>query len=158
MSVAAAMSWGKLDDARRAAIAAAADLDDSARCAQKIQECRGRPVMAADHQKLDAEMASTIEKCAGAAGVDKKQIVRITHDPAQRYMDTAYKEKPTQVILRDVSLKQLVIFLHGILSGELGLQAKTMRLSAPSVDDAGAAWEAELTLTYMIYDPQHPEK
>jgi hypothetical protein len=59
--------------------------------------------------------------------------------------------------LPNVTLQQLVTILYN-LTGEHGLMAKSLRLSAPQTDDAGSQWSAELVLTYLIYDPQRPEK
>ena len=157
LMVAMGLAYGRLAESRERAAVAAADLEDCARCAEKIEAYRGRPNLASDHQKLDAEIHGLVERSAKGAGLDIQRLVRISHEPPQRFLDTAYKEKPTLVSLKDVTLQQLVTILYG-LTGEQGLLAKSLRLSAPSVDDAGQQWSAELVLTYLIYDPQHPEK
>jgi hypothetical protein len=151
------LAYSRFSEAKAEAIAAAGDLEDSTACAEKIEAYRSRPLLASDHQKLDAEIHGLVERAARSAGVEAKGVVRISHEPPQRFLDTAYKEKPTQVVLRDVTLQQLTTMLYS-LTGEQGLMAKSLRLSAPNAEDPGQQWSAELTLTYLIYDPQRPEK
>jgi uncharacterized membrane protein len=157
LCAAVGLAYGRFSQARDQAVAAVADLEDCARCAEKIESCRNRPNLASDHQKLDAETNGIVERAAKGAGVDTQRLLRISPEPPQRFLDTAYKEKPTQVVLKDVTLQQLVTILYN-LTGEHGLAAKSLRISAPQAEDATGQWSAELVVTYLIYDPQRPEK
>jgi hypothetical protein len=42
---------------------------------------------------------------------------------------------------------------HALLAPNPGLRIKTLRLSAPTPDDTTDKWTAELTITYLLYDP-----
>jgi hypothetical protein len=158
LSAAAGMAWSSLAEAKRMALGALADTADVARCAEQIESCRRRPALASDHQRLDFEVASIVERAAVAAGVDKKRVARVAGETPQRFLDTVYKEKPTQVFLRDVTLRQVTDLAHGILAEGSGLHIKNLQIRASGAEDAGDLWSAELMLTYLIYDPQQVEK
>jgi hypothetical protein len=79
--------------------------------------------------------------------------VRITPQPPRRVEETVYKEKPTHVMLKDVSLQQVGQMVAALLNSDAGLAAKSIRLGAPRSDDTSALWSAELVVTYLIYDP-----
>ncbi len=136
--------------------AAFAAREDARRCRQiatKIETLRRRPAMAADQERLSAETTGLTEQAARAAGITADKLARITPAPPRRLGETVYKEKPTQVLLKNVTLKQLVGMIHSLAGGQRGLHLKSIRLTAPRADDCGETWNAELVLTYLIYDP-----
>ena len=151
----AAIVWScrRLANARRAALAAEENLAACRGMVAQIGRHNQRPAMASDHERLAAETTGRIERAAKAARVDARSLVRITPEPARRVGDTAYKEKPTSVLLKGVTLKQLVGLMHRLSSDRRGLAARSIRIAAPRAEDTGATWNAELTLTYLIYDP-----
>ena len=85
-------------------------------------------------------------------------ILRITPGSPQRIEDTAYKEKPTRVLLKDITLQQLVRLLHAVASGDRRLHPKSLRIAAPRRDNTGPLWTAEIELTYLIYAPLRLDK
>ncbi len=141
---------------REAAIAAQLDLAECVRMGRQIEQFGRRPTLAAEYEQFATETISLIENAAKAAGISAESISRITPEPPRRIDDTIYKEKPTQVLLRRITLKQLTALTHGLLNVETGLRAKSIRLSAPR-NEADDRWTAELVLTYLIYDPPRVE-
>ncbi len=154
MAVVAFWSLHGLLAERAAARAAAKDLQDCRRHGVQIDRLRGQPALAAERERLSAEIAAPIERAAKNAGIPPDRLVRISPEPAQRVGETAYKEKPTRVLFKNVSLKQTVAMAHGLIRSEHGLDLKSVRLSAPSRDATAGLWSAELVFVYLIYEPQ----
>ena len=94
-----------------------------------------------------------IDAAATSAGIDRRSVVRIVPESPQRLGETIYKEKPIAVLLRGVTLRQVVEMSHALLTPNPGLRIKTMRLSAPTPDDTTDKWTVEFTVTYLLYDP-----
>lgn len=150
---AAAWSYGFMADRREAAASAESSLDRSRSVAARIEQLRRRPNLATDQQRLTAETTGIIELAARSAGIRTDKLVRITPEPARRVGDTVYKEKPTQVLLRNVTLQQLTGMTYKLSDRLKPLHPQSIRLSAPRAEDSGGLWTAELVLTYLIYDP-----
>ena len=140
--------------AQGGAESAQGDLEAARRIVAKIQAFRDRPSEASESEHLATETITLVEKAVKAAGIDIKNLVRISPGSPTRVGDSAYKEKPTQVFVRSVPLRQLVALTHSLMQGPQKLRAKAIRLVPPLPDDPGDDWNAELTLTYLIYEPQ----
>jgi hypothetical protein len=136
---------------RKAAGAAIEDLIICRRIADGINQYRRQPTLASEQEQLAEQTTSLIEKAAMAAKIEKRDLVRITPEPAQRIGNTVYREKPSGVFLRNITLRQLVGFVHHLM--ESGFRAKMIRLTAPKPEDTGSLWTVELTVTYLVYDP-----
>lgn len=129
------------------------DLVTCRRLAGQIRRARNRPRVAAEAATRPSATTAQIEAAATTAGLPSDRLVRIFPEPARRLGDTVYKEKPTQVILRNVTLEQLVALAHGLIDGDQPLHSKSIRISAPSAQDTFDNWHAELVFTYLIYEP-----
>ena len=143
---------------RTAATAAYADLGACRRMGGRIEAARARPALAAERERLASETTSLIEQSARSAGIRAAKLVRIPPPPARRVGRRGYKEKPTQVFLKGVTLRRLVAMLHELTCTEVGLRAKSLRITAPRPEDTGDLWNAEVGLTYLIYDPPHHQR
>lgn len=147
-------SLGNLLGGRSAAQAAARDLEDCLKYEDQITRLRARPTLAADRERLATEIVGPIEQAAKTAGIPTERLVRISPEAAQRVCETAYKEKPTRVYLKSVTLQQVVSMAHGLTTREEGLNLKSIRLSALSREATTNLWSAELVFVYLIYEPQ----
>jgi hypothetical protein len=146
-------TWGRFNRARRSASQARTDLAATEQLLERIEQIRNRPTLAADRQQIDAETIGRIEQAARDAGINPASLAHINPQRPQRIGDSVYQRKPTQVLLRGVTLGQTLKMMHGFCGIQGGLQPASIRLSAPRRDDTGPLWNAELTLTYMIYAP-----
>lgn len=155
LAAAAIWSCGYMRDQRKAALLAAGNLRECRELTARIKKIRHRPRKADDAERLATETTRRIETAALSAGITTDKLIRITPEPAQRLGDTVYKEKPTQVALKKITLKQLTWFVHALISGPDALHARSIRLTAPRREDTGNLWSAEVELTYLIYDPAH---
>ncbi|MBE3068812.1 MAG: hypothetical protein IMZ66_01110 [Planctomycetes bacterium] len=150
----AAWSLTRLAEARAAAEGAAHDLATCRRLEGDILHLRARPATAADRERQSAEVTAPIEKAAREAGLAGDRLVRISPEPAQRVGETEYLEKPTRVLLKNVTLKQLARMAYVLGTPPTGLDLKSVRLTAPSRDASDGTWSAELVFVYLIYEPR----
>jgi type II secretory pathway pseudopilin PulG len=151
--VAAALwSYGRMVNQHEAAIAANADLAACRNMAKQFKSLGRRTTPTEDLQHLEAETTSRIEQAAKDAGIGGG-LELINPESTRRLADSAYKTKPTRVILKDVTLGQLVAFLHPLIADPGGLNATFIRLTAPRPDDTTDTWSAQVILTYLLYDP-----
>lgn len=154
MAFIAAWSTSNLLAARATAMVAARNLEDCRRFEEQILRLRTRPALAAEHERLATEIVGPIEKAARQAGIPAERLIRISPEAAQRVGETAYKEKPTRVFLKNVTLQQVTAMAHGLMASEEGLGLKSLRLTVQSRDATTGTWSAELVFAYLIYEPQ----
>lgn len=129
------------------------DLAVSSRLLAAIDRIENRQEIASDHERLAAETTGRIEQAARQAGISASGLAHINPQSPQRLGDSPYKQKPTQVILKNVTLEQLVKMAHTLGAQADSLLPKSLRVTAPRNADTGGFWNAELVLTYLIYDP-----
>jgi len=153
----AAWSYGYLGTRRATAAAARKDLIACRRLAADIARLRRGPTLACDSERVASEVTGLVETAAREAGVPASSLVRIMPAPAQRVGDTVYKEKPTQVILKRASLKQVVRLLWKLEHGDTPLGVKSLMLRAAQPQDDADLWNADVTLTYLVYEPPNPK-
>jgi len=158
LAVTAAWSYGHMVGERNGAAAAAVDLVECRRLAREIRQFSARPALAAERERLASEITGLVERAAQAAGIPPDCLSRIAPEPPRRLGDGVYKEKPTQALLRKVTVRQVVTFVHGLLTSDPGLRVPSIRLTAPREDEMEGRWAAEVIVTYLIYDPPRTEK
>lgn len=137
-------------------IAAQQAVEDRQRCQELVRDLmniRSKPALAAEKEKGNTQTIRDVEQAAENAGIPHQCLLRITPEPSQRIGESVYQEKPTRILLRNVSLQQIAIFIHSLMINPQPLHAKSMRISAPRADDTGNNWDAELVLTYLLYRP-----
>ena len=155
MMLVCSYSYDSMSTCKNAALTSANDLVLCRGMATSIKEYMQQPALASEHELLTAQTNSLIEKAVVDAGISKRCLIRITPEPARRLDDSSYKDKPSQVLLREVTLKQMVPFIHNLLSA--GLNARAIRLVSPKPEDTGPLWTAEITMSYLVYDPRSVE-
>lgn len=148
-------SYDNMISCKEAALASANDLIVCGEMAKSIEQYMQRPALASEHELLATQTNSLIEKAAVDAGISKRSLIRITPEPARRIEDSSYKDKPSQILLREVTLKQMVPFVHNLL--DAGLNAKGIRLVSQKPEDSGPMWTMEITMSYLVYDPHNAE-
>ncbi len=157
----------ELRSARAAALAAIRSHADCEELAAEIANLGDKPSYVTLQTQSTTDVAGRIETAAQFAQLPVNSLVRIEPQPARRLGDSAYKEQATHVELREVSLKQLVEFLHHLhglslpsgSGGDTSFRAKSVHLTTPpQTTRAGAGtetWRVELTLTYLIFAPKN---
>ena len=147
-------SWTVLDERRRAEGRTAEDLAACAALAAQIEALRARPRVAGSDEPPDRELAGRVERAAERVGISRDRVALVDPAPARRVADSAYKEKPTRIELRGVTLRQLVTLLHRVAAEREGLRVKRLRAVAPHGEEVGDCWNAEATLSHLIYAPE----
>lgn len=129
--------------------------DDLAACKEltaAILSQRDKPAVASAEAMGVQELGKRIEAASGRAQVPASSLEGVVPQTAHRVGDSPYLRKATSLSLRGVSPRQVATFLY-CLTDESGLSVRDLRLSTPHGGGAGGAWDAEATLTYLIYSP-----
>jgi len=150
-------SYSQMAAARSAAWTAAQDSQECRRLADQIKQLRDRPTRASLEAHSATELARLVEQAAKAASLPAQSLVQIDPQAARRVGETTYREQPTHVELRDVTLGQLITFLYMLSQDDMGMDVADLRLRAPRDDksarSAEETWLAEVTLTHLIFAP-----
>ncbi len=153
--IAALWSLALCTQARRALFTAADDLQTCHELAENIRQLRDQPTVVRSTEMELPELTSQLSACLSGAGIAQDHLSRISPQPAARIGDTPFKERPTEIVLRKVAIKQLAQFLAGAAEQSRTLYFKQLRLSA--ANDGSAAddqWNVEITMGYRIYAPK----
>ena len=144
---------------RDAALAAEEDMLKCGQLAARIKQfgASSRPFTVAAQERHAEEIIGQVEEAAVFAGIAPDSLTKIAPEPSVQVGQTVYKETPTHIYLQKVTLKQLVGLLHRLLTAEIGLNVKSVHLSAPR-EDTTDRWTVDLVLTYLIYSPPRSEK
>ena len=146
-------SAGRLASARAAKLSAENDLARCRQIASSLSSIQNRPALSGSSQHEMEELSHQIESAAQKASIPPQSIVRIWPEPARRVGESVYKEKPTQVLLKKVTMQQVAGFLYTLTGEGDALSAKSIRLT-PLQDDKGAnLWTADVSVSYFVYDP-----
>lgn len=145
--------WTTLAESRDAALTAANDLTQARRSAARIEAVR-RDTVVAGGLRPERELRRRIDEAAERAGIAPEGLETIQDQSGRRVGNTGYEERPTQVVIHEVSLQQAVTFLHAVAGESPGVTVKTIRLTAPREQDTADRWTAEATLTFLAQAPR----
>ena len=116
---------------RRAAEVAAENLTVCRQLARQIERLNSTPTRASLHRRSSGDLALKIQQAAQIAKIPESAIVRIDPQANRRMGETPYVQQPTRLEIRQISFDGLVRFLAEVSSSESGLQATSVRLTAP---------------------------
>lgn len=143
-----------------AARAAAAAKDDTRQCqalAERIHRLQNKPSIVGQEEVDPNELNHRLEQAAAKTHLPAGSLISIRPRTAKRLETSVYRQKPTDLTLRGVTLMQLVDFLRALMSDDPQLQIHSLRLTAPrqesSAQQRTETWSAELTISYLIYAP-----
>lgn len=139
-----------------AAHQAAADLSQFRQVAGQIETLRKQDAIAAtdeDADQQDQALAQRIDRAATVVGLTGEWRQEIQHKQARRVGDSPYLRKPAVLFTRGLTLAQITALLHE-LTYDSPLIVSELRLKTPRGEEAGNRWDADITLTYLIYSPQ----
>lgn len=139
--------------AKDRAVQAQADVAAVAGVLQEIDRLKNRPSLAGAQEIQLSELARQIEQSAVAAGVLQANIIRIYPDPDRRLGESPYVEKPTQLMVKNVTMQQATTLCLTLKQKIPGLWVKSLRLSAPRGGEGGDDWSVESVLSYLVYAP-----
>jgi hypothetical protein len=145
--------YGELGRAHRGALEAAAMARSSREFSQRIIELKKKPELISGQMSSTAQIAQSVESAMQEAEIPAAKLVRIEPRSAIRYEKTPFLQQPSHLELREVTLEQLIRFIH-VLSIRNRLEATDLRIHAPrsaGMEPGPELWNAELTLTNTIY-------
>jgi len=148
----AAFSFDWMLQQRTAAQYAAQDLSQCHVYAAQINELKNEPHVAAAQEIGIQELGARIEAASKAAALGQNALESVYPQAASRLGNTPYVVKPTALSLRGTTLSQLTAFLYH-LSNDSGLTVRELRLRTPRGSENANVWDAEATLTYLIFSP-----
>ncbi len=149
---AAAWSVSDLFTQRSAARQARAELAECQRLAKEIDLLRAQPAVASDEAMGIQQLGDHIAAALKAAELDNSVIEGMFPQSEQPIGQTPYVQKPTSLVLRSVPLSKLAVFLYDLTDGT-GLHVRDLRLRMPHGNQSANVWNADVTLTYLIYAP-----
>lgn len=152
-----ALCWAGsyLSDARATAAGALMDRDKCRLAAAHIEDLNKNPGAKRSGPLDETGLQTRGQAALQQMGISLDHLVQIAPD-VPRTVGKAYKEVPSHVVLRDLSLRQLVGFLLSMTGEHSALLVRSLRLYAPHDTESGAQWTAEVTLSYLIYEPPPP--
>lgn len=152
LALLAAWSYDWMNEQKQRAQQASVDLAGSRLLAASIQSLRQQPTIAAAEDMGIQQLGSLIEAALGKSQLKADALEGVIPQSTRRLGNSPYEVKPTSLVLREVTLGQLASFLYH-LTQDTGLTVREMRIRAPHGDTSGNTWDAEATLTYLIYSP-----
>jgi hypothetical protein len=154
-SILAFWLYGEVCRAHRGAVEAVTSARICQEFSRRIVELQERPELISGQMSTTAQIAQSVEAAMLEAEIPAAGLVRIEPRSAIRFERTPFLQQPSHLELRDVTLQQLIRFLH-VLSTRNRLEATDLRIHAPRtvVTESGPEyWNAELVLTNIIYSP-----
>jgi len=155
LSVLAFWLSGGLGRAHRGAVEAVANAKACREFASRIIELKKKPELISGRMSSTAQIAQSVETAMLEAEIPAEKLVRIEPRSAIRFEKTPFLQQPSHLELREISLEQLIRFLH-ILSTRNRLEATDLRIHAlrsAAPETGPELWNAELILTNTIYSP-----
>jgi hypothetical protein len=108
----------------------------------------------------DPALNRRLGAAAVAAGISG-ELASVEPNQPVRVRDTDYLETPVYVRLSAVTLRQVVIFVSDLSTGDAAVRAKTIELSPPAgqpkPQNAAELWTTDIGLAYQNYSPRGRE-
>lgn len=160
MCLVAGWSTMRMLDQRKDAEGAAEGLQVCQQLADQITKQQGQEELVSsndDSASQEQMLAQRINEAATEAGLSGPWQQGIEHKREVRIDDTPYMRKPAVLITRGLTLYQLSRLLHN-LTHDSPYTAEQLQIRTPPGEEAGNRWDADITLTYLIYAPQPTER
>ncbi|MFP4139700.1 MAG: hypothetical protein ACOCZU_06160 [Planctomycetota bacterium] len=157
LAVAALWSLSYLFEQRADAERAAGELSACRVLARRMTALRDKPAVASAKDVGVRELGTRIDAASAKARLGRQALRSVDPGSPRAMDDTPYLLKPTTLELQGVTLPQLTSFLYHLTS-EPGLVVRDLRIRNPRRDSEGADWNAEATLTWLIYSPQRAKE
>ncbi|MGB7325363.1 MAG: hypothetical protein WBD31_10870 [Rubripirellula sp.] len=147
-------------DARSAAdrlAQARGDLDEVKTKISQIDRLKDGPRVAALELQSPAEISNRIEAARQSAGLNQAALLREQPTDPQRIGRSDFEMRMTTIGLAPSTMVQILKFCDALRDEKSGTMVRDLRLSVPrNQGDSGAVekWDAEMTLTQMIFSPK----
>ncbi len=154
-----AIAYLRLDAARSAAVASERDYQI---CRDDLRDLDAWHVTGGatgNSTGQDLELNRRVRRAATVATLGKEQLVSIEPGPSVRVRDTDMLRTPVYLRLDDVTLRQVVAFVHELTAGDESVRATGIELSTPQGPAAaraggGEPWTADVTVSQSSINPE----
>ncbi|TWT82570.1 hypothetical protein CA13_40330 [Planctomycetes bacterium CA13] len=134
-----------------------ATIDDAAQVqkwAREIVQARHRPRVASLEVEPPDRISRRVDVALSAAEIRPSSLLSVDPQAPSRVGRTAYQLRATQMVLQDLTLKQVILFSSALRDAENGMTVRDLSLTPrtnPLVQEEH--WNVRLTLTQMIFSP-----
>ncbi len=157
LAVFAGFGFQSMQAARRQLDQSFEDLQEARSLVADIQRLRQQPRVASLEVEPPSQIAVRVSAALQAAEIPTASLIRVDPQPAVRQGRSPYQLRATQIELQEVSLEQVIRFAHHLGDERQGMTVRDLFLSEPRTESAsGEVWDAEVTLTQMIFSPTIP--
>lgn len=146
------VSQTRLADARTRHRAMLTRVVEMSTMGDRIRELRSAPRLAIDRVRPNDELLRQVHDAAHTAGIPADHWRRNDPRPSVRLPDSPYKKVGALITFDRLTIRQLVEFLQKLVAEDSTLSIENLRLTRPD-RVPGDAWNAEVTLAYLIYSP-----
>lgn len=146
-------AWGWMDQQKASARTAATDLVTCRQYAEAIKALQAEPTVQAADAMGDQELGNRIAAAAAKVGFGPQTVGSVNHLADRRIPNSPFIQKPSFLRIYSVSLGQLASFLY-YLTEDSTLNVRDLRIQTPSGNAEQTTWDAEVTVTYLAYEPQ----
>ncbi len=152
-TVIAGWSYYHMVNIKRSAIHTSIELSDCLQLAAEIKTMERDPQRAQSDILAHTDLTRRIEGAAGSVNISSDSLNRIDALPPRPVSKLPYEEHATRVSMDQVTLPQIVGFLHRLSNQTQDLTVKELKLTAPRGEEVGNSWQVDATLSYFIYKP-----
>lgn len=128
------------------------EIEQMAKDAAQIKALRAAPRLATERVRPNDELLQEVRDAIKASGMASEKWIASDPVPAVRMPQTPYKLLSIRLTFAGVTLRRLVAFAHHLNRTNPAIGISHLRLSSPH-DSNDEIWDAELTLSYLIYSP-----
>lgn len=124
------------------------------RLAGEMRAIRELPRFAVLEAEPEDTIIDHIVRAAAAASIESRAISRI--QPAPPIPTGAYEVRAVRTDVNNVTLRQVIQFMHQLAADERGITVRDLRMTEPPAARRGGneeIWDVELTLTQLIFSP-----
>lgn len=145
------LEWSALRSARHSLSAAHCRLATVRNDVARITALQSVPHRATERRLPHEALVAVIDQARNRATLDARALTSIWPEPPRRLGRSDYLTLATRLHFEKVPLDRLTRFAHALQSIDASLRLTAVRLL--SQQHPGLLWDAELTVTYLIYAP-----
>ncbi|QDV61728.1 ubiquitin family protein [Crateriforma conspicua] len=130
------------------------DAADVSKWASDIRAAARRPKVAALQAESPSHLAVRIEAALEQSSTAPTQLMSVEPQAPSRVPRSDYTTRTTLIELRGVTLRQLAVFARALPDPEQGMAVPQLNLTPATANQRNQeVWDAQLTLTQLIFSP-----
>ncbi|QDT08817.1 hypothetical protein [Planctomycetes bacterium K23_9] len=130
------------------------DLSRVEELAKNMAAAKARPRLAALEVEPPDRISRRVNEALEAAEISPESLLSIDPQPVSRIGRSDYQNRATQIVLQEVTLKQLVEFTRSLRDEADGMDTRDLSLTPRTSNSVNEEfWDVRLTLTQRIFSP-----